>query len=237
MGRIKRMPLTNDNELSSSSSSASLPRARLGALAAVVDHAIARWARRRGVSSSSSSSSLPSRSSASLNARSKFTRYSRDSVGPHSEKDFSAHVALVKARKAPRLAPRQFTLYLPPALLSGRHRPDLPHGFTTTTSLSLILGQLDLICRRSLKNRGACGTGQFETNVTEVNSVFSVEHAISASRFTSTKRDRKGKRRANSLPVIVEQDLSEPSQKAWYLDVASPSWEDLREIGKVRWLV
>ena len=221
------MPLTDD---SPSSSSASLPRPRLGALAAVVDHAIARWARRRALSSSSSSSSLPSRSSASLiNPRSKFTR-----VGPNSEREFSAYIALVKARKAPRLVPRQFTLYLPPALLSGRHRPDLPHGFTTTTSLSLILGQLNLIFRRSLKTRRARGRGQFETNLTEVSSV---EHAISTSLFTSTKRDGKGKKRANSLPAIVEQDLSEPSQKAWYLDVASPSWEDLREIGKVRLLV
>ena len=227
------MPLTNDHSLSSSSSDESLPRPRLGALAAVVDRAIARWARRRGLPSSSSSSSLPSRSSTSLiNARSKLAR-----VSPNSEREFSAHVALVKARKAPRLVPRQFTLYLPPSLLSGRHRPDLPHGFTTTTSLSLILGQLDLICRRSLKTRRARGRGQFETNLTEVNSVSYVEHAISTSRFTSTKRDRKGKKRANSLPAIVEQDLSEPSQKAWYLDVASPSWEDLREIGKVRWLV
>ncbi|KAF8701206.1 hypothetical protein AX14_000522 [Amanita brunnescens Koide BX004] len=218
-------PSPSAQSLSSSSSSASLPRAGLGALAAVVEHAIARWARRRGLSSSSSSaSSLPSRSSASLNARTKFTRYGRDSVtflSSDSERKFSAHIALVKARKAPRQVHRQFTLYLPPALLSGRHRPDLPHGFTTTSSLSLILGQLELICRHSYAHEG----GQFEANYIEVNSA--------SSRFTSTARDRKGKKKANPFPVIAEQNLSASSQKAWYLEVASPSWEDLREIGKL----
>ncbi len=213
---------------SSSSSSASLPpRAGLGALAAVVEHAISRWARRRGLSSSSSSfSSLPSRSSATINNRSKSIRYGPDTINlsPNSEREFSAHIALVKARKAPRQVPRQFTLYLPPQLLSGRHRPDLPHGFTTTTSLPLILGQLDVIFRRSLKTRRTHGRDQL------LNKDF-VENLKSS--IGRVAQDRKGKKRVDPLPAILECDLCESSPKAWYLDVASPSWEDLREIGKV----
>ncbi|KAF8350097.1 hypothetical protein F5887DRAFT_877931 [Amanita rubescens] len=216
-------PPHDAQSLASSSSSSSLPpRAGLGALAAVVEHAISRWARRRSSSSSSSSfSSLPSRSSATINNRSKSIRYGRDTIfhSPNSEREFSAHIALVKARKTPRQVPRQFTLYLPPQLLSGRHRPDLPHGFTTTTSLPLILGQLDVILRRSLKTGRTHGRDQLLNK--DLSSIGRVA------------RDRKGKKRVDCLPAILECDLCESSPKAWYLDVASPSWEDLREIGKL----
>ena len=66
-------------------------------------------------------------------------------------------------------------------------------------------------------------------------------HEGSANRFATVAahKNRKGKEKAKSLPTIIEQNVNikvEPRliPKAWYLDVASPSWEDLRAIGKVR---
>lgn len=55
------------------------------------------------------------------------------------------------------------------------------------------------------------------------------------------RRRRKGKQRAMDgpgralSPIALTKSLSQKDlDKAWWLDIASPTWEDMRAIGKVR---
>ncbi|KAK2461945.1 hypothetical protein APHAL10511_006408 [Amanita phalloides] len=228
--------MSSDQLSSSSSSSASLPvRARLGALAAVLEHAITRWARSRVPSSNLSSDSFSSSNTRSKIGRRRYS--SASSVSVDLERELTTHIALVKARKASRRVPRQFSLYLPP-VSSEKHGSNISHGLTITTSLPLILEQLDLAFKRTVKIHRTRG-GKLSRAATADLTSSSSEYGTSATLktpATTHRRNVKGKNRADSLPVIIEQApdaISKSGPKAWYLDVASPSWEDLRAIGKL----
>ncbi|KAF8632619.1 hypothetical protein AX15_001821 [Amanita polypyramis BW_CC] len=230
---------------SSSSSSSALFPTRLGALAAVVEHAITRWARRRRSSSSGSTSSLSSRSSILTNTRSikRSRRHLSSSsfLSANTERDFSAHVALIKARKESQRVPRLFSLYLPPSLLPEKHRFGNSQQLTITASLPLVLNRLESTLKHSLKAQRAHKRVRVLTAPSvDLNSASSTVHTDSVNHFakTTTPGNRKGKGKANSLPTMMEQNITVELKprlipKAWYLDVASPSWEDLRAIGKL----
>ena len=127
-----------------------LGRGRLGALAEKVELAITRWARRNSSArSASSSSSAPSR-----------RRNRHLSVGSfptvQSERDIAARIKWIKAREEQRHIPRGFTLYVPSSSNSaGRPHEPMMRPVTRTTSLSLILNQLELTFKPTPKSRHA----------------------------------------------------------------------------------
>ncbi|KAF8640480.1 hypothetical protein AX17_000143 [Amanita inopinata Kibby_2008] len=207
---------------SSSSSSASfVASAPLGNLAAVVEHAIARWAKRRGSSSrSSTTSSSSSCSSVTTNARSSKPARRRPSLSTfHSERDFTARITRIKAREEFRQIPRQFVLYLPPSLLHGSRSRASTQGLTSTSSLPLALNRLDAALRLSLKAQRTHERGR----------------ALNVTHPASSHPQKKGKQRYDTSKRSDEAGQSEstPMPKAWYFDIASPTWEDLRAIGKL----
>ncbi|KAG5352265.1 hypothetical protein C0989_003013 [Termitomyces sp. Mn162] len=192
-------------------------RGRLGAIAAVVELAISRWARQwtRGTASDSSSSS--SRSSIITLSRPQRLRIRRRrSVATvqsdQSERDIAARISLLKAREESRQVPRNFTLYLPPSISSSE---DVAPRITPTNSLPVLLQQLDIVVKKATK----------------------------AHRNHDRQHLPSGKNRAKQ--PVRHQDYMLPSPavqsfipqsikpKAWYLDVASPTWEDMRTLGKV----
>lgn len=239
-------PPRSPSRSSTSSSSSTSSRGGLGALAAVVEQAISRWA--RGPSSSSSSSSS-SQSSAVTTSRSQLSRRAvrRPSLGnplnAQSERDITARITQIKAREASRRVPRQFSLYLPPSLYSTIQSPlgsSAQQQITRTTSLSDILSQLELALRKSTRARRNHGKDRASHIAPEdtphpphlhyMLPEFTKVPSRPASLTDLATSRTKGKNREPSA-------ISAPIQQhSWFLEVASPTWEDMRAIGKVcRW--
>lgn len=252
---------------SSGSSSSSSERfgGPLGAITAVVELAISRWARgvRRGssassVSTSSSSTSSSSTSSTSRSSVNTLTRMRRrlrrrrsasqtSLQTMQSERDIVARISRLKALEESRQLARHFALYLPPTMaIPGRDLFMVPEGkddrILSTTSLSFLLRQLENITKRT-RNRRPRGRSRGPQNILEpsrstgrhhLNADNLVRPLHSASSFDPSKKSKKGKSRqspaVSSAPVASKPRLM---PKAWFLDVASPTWADLKALGKV----
>jgi len=124
---------------------------------------------------------------------------------------------------------------------------------TWTTSLPLLLSQLDLAIRKPVRHRRlrqrrnflAEQLGELSETDTLRNRVGNVgpsePRSKSASPAVPARKSRKGKHRAvpetdvHLKPAKTATIPEEPQAKpeAWFLDVASPTWADLRAIGKV----
>ncbi|KAG5647950.1 hypothetical protein DXG03_006984 [Asterophora parasitica] len=197
-------------------SSQSLFGGRLGAIAAVVDLAISRWA--RGNSSGSSTSSSSSSSSSSVSSRSQRGRLRRRRSATtlrsvHSERDIAAHISRLKAREESRKIPRRFTLYAPPQPKRVK-TGSKDQRVNQTSSLPPLLPQLEAALKMATRAR--------------------------------RNQTRRPLEKARSKRPMMHQDYMIPSAgesststalqptkaKAWYLDVASPTWEDMRTLGK-----
>lgn len=245
---------------SSSSSSSSTVGGPLGALAAVVERAITRWARANW-----STSSLDSGSSDSSSSKSSFRTTNRsvnrrrkslaDLKRAHSEREVAARI---RAREERRYVDREFCLYLPPA--SGPSKlPPLPEEerTTRTTSLQSVLSQLDIALKRANKARKPRNRPRPTRQPPFEDAVPLLPHLdymipdpdYSSQPGSSSSQSpiptlRKGKQREglaapSPLPSSLVGISSTPgaaNQPAWWLDVASPTWEDMRAIGKVRGL-
>lgn len=247
----------------SSSASSAIAAGPLGAIAAKVELAISRWAKNvRGNSSaspdysSSHSSSSSSHSSIvtltkSQQNRRRSRRSSQSSLRTlQSERDIAARISRMKALEEFRRVPRQFALYLPPSIMpkssqnhpgaamNPENRQQIGHPLTSSTSLPLILNQLDLAIRKAgrnsrLRQRHRSPIGK---SLSPNFSSFASLTVHDQSGQAHAPRGRKGKHResptrAKPPPVIKE---STPKPQAWFLDVANPTWVDLRAIGKVR---
>ncbi|KAL5535391.1 hypothetical protein ACEPAF_3485 [Sanghuangporus sanghuang] len=213
--------VASSSSSSSSSSSTSLNVGRrLGALASVVEAAISRWARTHSSSSSTTSSS--SSSSVSSTTRTHTTRKPRgrrysNSASVHNAAHERAFLALKRAQEEFRVVPREFTLLLP-----SNSDPDQDQDATSTmlsdeekerrifrtASLPLILSRLDSALKKSARakrtaNKGK-GKGTTSRQAASKNATLPASHA-----------------RGSMFP------------KCWWLDVASPTWDDLRSIGKL----
>ena len=171
----------------------------------------------------------------------------------------------MKALEKSREIPREFALYLPPAAhqLPGSFigtdmntRKEMgDRRILWTTSLPLVLAQLDIASRKSGKHR-RLRHHQNET-LTEQTSSVAASHTLtqtfpgipspSTSQVRSSspgpsRKAKKGKEREaqvgnEKLISISTQEDSPPRPAAWFLDVANPTWADLRAIGKVRPLI
>ena len=249
----------------SSSASSLLAASRLGAIAAKLELAISRWAKNvRGNSSSaseSSSSHSPSSSIVTLTKSQHTRRRSRrSSVSSlrtlQSEREISARISRMKALEESRRIPRHFTLYLPlsislrsPQNHSGAAM-DIEDGqstnqsLTSSTSLTLVLNQLDLAIKKAGRNRRTRQRHRHpprNTSSLDFSSFPSqLDNQFGSGPDPPAPRGRKGKHRessttAESSTPIIEEPIFK--SQAWFLDVANPTWADLRAIGKVRFAV
>ncbi|KAF7306896.1 hypothetical protein MIND_00482100 [Mycena indigotica] len=166
---------------------------RLGAIAAVVELAISRWAKNESSSDSSSSSS----SSHSRRTKSVF--------------EISSRIALFHAREHVRQIPRHFALYLPPSLAHGE-------PICRTTDLSSILTQLHAMLQKPSTRRRQRLDYMLPDQLP--NRLGAPSRAAS---FTDLTGLAKGK----------HKEANRPMPKAWFLEVSSPTWDDLSAIGKL----
>ncbi|KAJ6519779.1 hypothetical protein C8R45DRAFT_852980 [Mycena sanguinolenta] len=224
-----RSPSPSRESNVSSSSSGSILGGRLGAIAAIVEHAISRWAGNESSSSSSSSSTSDSGSG----AHSRATRRTRRNKSEH---DISTRISRMQAREESRQIPRQFSLYLPPSLASdanSQHRQ-------TTSDLPSILRQLDTALKRSTRARRQQERERSPHPALDLPKPRHLHYMLPdavktpsrAASFTDlsalAESQRKGKGKEGQA---TKRPLSVP--KAWFLDVSSPTWDDMRAIGKL----
>ncbi|KAJ6575072.1 hypothetical protein B0H19DRAFT_1127021 [Mycena capillaripes] len=222
-----RSPSPSHKSAVSSSSSGSYLGGRLGAIAAIVELAISKWAGNESSDSSSSSSST-SDSDARRSRRNK------------SEHDISSRISRMQAREESRQIPRQFALYLPPSLAS----PDAnSQRVTHTSDLPSILGQLDTALKRSTKARRQQERDRSprpELDPPKPRHLhFMLPDVVKtpsrAASFTDLaalgEAQRKGKFKEGQVPHSTNRSTAMP--KAWFLDVSSPTWDDMRAIGRL----
>jgi magnesium transporter len=134
-------------------------------------------------------------------------------------------------------------------------------GVLRTSSLPLIIGELSLALKDNQKNRRAQnaalenGVATRTPSRTPPNerhleapilvhdymmpSPALAEHTPEVETPKERRRGRKGKQRADrpdasATPLRISKTLSTSElDRAWWLDVANPTWEDLRAIAKV----
>lgn len=238
---------------SSSSSSWSFFIGRLGAFTNIVstlEQAIHGW--RGNSSDASSQSSAASRSQ--LSRRRKRRGSASNLRSQQSERDFSARISLIKARGESRIIPRQFSLYLAPSLRPvGAALPkqlgevDSPYsqGVLWTSSLDSVLNQLDAALKKTTRTRrnrerdvspsrhspDALGGPHHHFMLPE--DLKAPSRAASFTDLTALRKAKKGK--AKDLAEAAS-DITKSIQahNPWFLDVASPTSEDMRAIGKAR---
>lgn len=234
---------------SSSSSSGYSVSGRLGALAAVVENAITRWARRNSSSSSlntSSSSSSSASRTTSVQTKSTRRRRRRHSAdhNARSERDI---LARMKVRQETRRIPRGFSLYVPPELRTSRASTSVSdpvlqydeQGVLRTHLLPAVLSRVYHALRLSEKLR------QPERDTQKANRAATIDSAIgliNSSPPMTQGKTGKGKRRDPSraprehVPRSIPEDAAgseKGSWPSWWLDVSSPTYTDMKALGKV----
>ena len=225
---------------SDSSSSVNVGR-RIGAIALAVEQAISRWARTHSSGSSTTSSSSASSSSASSrrtrSTRKKHTRKHAESVSIHNAARERELQERKRVHEESRVTPREFTLFLPPELAYTQLRKtaldaSIPSGPSTfdgskrvmqTTSLPDILAKLDSALKQSSRARKARlkGASTHDTSQKGKNKC-------------QESHGRTGGNSGAHKPSASAGATASKSQRGWWLDVTSPTWDDLRSIGKVR---
>lgn len=250
----------NIDEESSASTSSSNPMnvgRRLGTLATVVEQAISRWARAHSVSSSSDASSTISSSSSAKSALASNRKFGRkrrsrraSTVSLQTVLTEQAIIARKKAREETRFVPRQFVLLLPTNLVGMSNKPRF-HGskgssnvtverVTTTTSLHDILQLLEVALKSSAHTIKSQARPSYNKGASS--------SQISGNQQESASQQKGTKGKSRQLLDVKPDNLSQQSvqssnltfadaqlvEKGWWLDVASPSWEDMRALGKVR---
>jgi magnesium transporter len=171
-----------------------------------------------------------------------------------SERDLAAKY---RARAESRHIPREFVLYLPPSLypraapaksavLAGT---TYPQRVSHTSSLPLILGQLDMVLKKSEKARRIhrsrpMSPGRLPADPASFPDYMlplAPSHPVSVTDLGVPRIKKKGKEKGplfrphTSPPMSIPIEMGEGNRapKAWWLDVSSPTWEDMRAIGKV----
>ncbi|KAK1233036.1 hypothetical protein PQX77_003839 [Marasmius sp. AFHP31] len=222
---------------SSSSSSSSSSWGRLRGFAQVVsalENALSRWGGSSSSSSSSSSdSSMVTASRVQLARRRRKKRYPGSVYSLQSELDIAARISLIKARAVSRQTPRHFSLYIPPSTHT-------PLKTTSSGSLQTVLHQLEQQLRktskaRKMKNREEARQplhGAHHHFMLPLQDVAAPSRPASFTDLANLLAGGKGKSKEVSDPESSPK-RPEVSLPAWFLDVASPTWDDMRAIGRL----
>jgi magnesium transporter len=240
---------------SSSSDTASLLGGRFTAIAGIVELAISGWARATSALSNSSFDNLSARSSTTVSRhRSTGRRHRRASSASirtlPSERDLAAKY---RAREQSRYIPREFVLYMPltqHAAGAGTKSQALPQRVSRTSSLPLILDKLEMALKKFTKVRRLhrsrpMSLAVLSPNPASLHQDYMLSDPMLVPRCPASFTDlgtlsitRKGKERQSPRPHQMFSPMPETNEanrapKAWWLDVSSPTWEDIRAIGKV----
>ncbi|KAH9950389.1 hypothetical protein B0H21DRAFT_723239 [Amylocystis lapponica] len=230
---------------SSSSSASSVAGGRLGAISAVLENAISRWARAWASSSSLETTSSSSDVSIATMTKSQMARRrKRRSVADlHNARSEREIAARLRAREESRYIPRAFDLYVPPTLDIGMaadtatavgserqqrhvlHTPSLPILIHT-------LGDPQRPREATPRPRRSAPSQPMRSSppILHHDYMMPEELAEQPQDVNGRRRVRKGKHRA----VPLAGGNTERLKKAWWLDVSSPTWEDMRAIGKAK---
>lgn len=250
ISQLPPRPESSASGSSSSSSSGYSVSGRLGALAAVVENAITRWARRNSSSSSlNSSSSSSSSASRSASVQTKSTRKRRRRpTADHNARSERDILARMRARQETRRIPRGFSLYVPSQLRPSRMSTSISdpvlhydeQGVLRTHLLPAVLSRVHHALRLSEKLR------QPERVVQKVNRTTTIDPDIrpmTTSLPVTQGKAGKGKHRDPSraprehAPRPIPEDpvgSEKGSRPSWWLDVSSPTYADMKALGKVQ---
>lgn len=243
-----------------SSASSRLHGVRLGALATRLERAITRWARRNWADSSSSITSNGSSDSSrsSFRTTNKSSRRRRPpSIADvmHREESERAVAARIRARAIGRVVPREFNLYAPPPPSLQNAGPiEEEQQVVRTFSLDTMLPYLNPLLRNSGKpyrSRHRSRTPRTELDHHQQHQRRDPRPAEGG--FCKTSQTdalcgpsltlEKGKAKVPSTTLPPDQ-LQTPStfrrdpvagqpRQAWWLDVANPTWGDMKTLGRV----
>ena len=241
-----------------SSNSFRLAGGRLGAIATRLERAITRWARANWADSSSSLNSDVSSDSSrsSFRTANKLTRRKRRNPSAADIALFERTIeARLKAREARQTVPREFNLYTPSEddSLQGPGHVEERQQTVHTFSLDLILPHLDILLRSRRHGKSRRTQPGGSATVTEPDYTHQSQphrgrtardRAGDASRIDEpdkpTPRLERGKEKMPSAisptPYSLKPVRDPEAGKlppAWWLDVANPSWEDMRTLGRV----
>lgn len=249
-------PSSKSSSSSSSSSSSLNFSRRLGALANVVEIAISRWARRHGARSSSSTqssdSSSTSSSSSSTTTSGNFTlrrRRKRRNSSTFSLKSSIHERALLarkKAREELRVSPREFTLLLPAHLAQGTPHENIStervnladqvqqNRIFRTESMPLLLAQMESAIKRNVKPPKR-HKAQNRLSALKATVPPSMPSPASGSKKGSDKNvPTVASSRTTPRPMNANgTNMMKVRKQGWWLDISSPTWEDMRALGKV----
>ena len=244
-----------------SSASSRLPGVRLGALATRLERAITRWARRNWADSSSSISSSGSSDSSrsSFRTTNKSSRRRRPpSIADvvHREESERAVAARIRAREIGRVVPREFNLYAPPPSSSQNVGPiEEEQQVVRTFSLDVMLPHLNPLLRNSGKHRRPRHRSRvprteldhhrhhqrhFDPRLAEDESS-DTSHADALCGPSLTMEKGKDKMPSTMPPpdplqtasTLRRDPVAGKPRQAWWLDVANPTWEDMKTLGRV----
>jgi hypothetical protein len=246
--------------LTASSISFRLAGGRLGAIATRLERAITRWARTNWADSSASlNSDISSDSSrSSFRTANKSTRRKHRHPSAADIQSFERTVAeRLRAREARRAVrvPREFNLYSPfednPS--QGPGPVEESQQVVRTFSLDLILPHLEISLRRRGKSRRARPRGGATAtepdyphrgrtlwrdgagNASRVDELDDASHRLEKGKdkMASATPPPMNAPKRPSIPLPVRDPEAGKLPPAWWLDVANPSWEDMRTLGKV----
>ncbi|KAI0003718.1 hypothetical protein BJV74DRAFT_811126 [Russula compacta] len=248
---------------SGSGSSVRLAGGRLGALATRLERAITRWARKNWADSSSSvtSSSSSDSSRSSFRTANKSSRRKRrpPSIADIQQREQSerAIAARIRAREIGRAVPREFNLYAPPLFPLQDPGPiEEEQRVMRAFSLDVMLPHLDRLLRKPGKPRRSRHRSRSRTESDQARDQrhlhpqqgHSAEDAASIASRTDALNDpsltaEKGKDKIPcttpsldplQVPLTFTRDsVARMPRQAWWLDVASPSWEDMKTLGRL----
>ncbi|KAG9038137.1 hypothetical protein FRB95_002577 [Tulasnella sp. JGI-2019a] len=243
-------PSISSSSASSSSSSSSQTTAtrggRLGGLATLVERAVSRWARGRSTTSSTgdSSSSTSSSSSSSTSISSSGPRHNRrrrrrrgGSTAGHSShaEELMSPTRLAWARQMrehSRRLPREFTLLLP-----SLPAPPQPPSVIRASSAKEILPQLETVLRRPRPPHRRRQHRDRNYRDPQMGVDTKGKGKAHASTRPSTRPLQTPSRRdhtSSSRPIDSQDETTDDGRgEAWWLDVASPTGEDMRALGKL----
>ncbi|KAJ3568315.1 hypothetical protein NP233_g5796 [Leucocoprinus birnbaumii] len=173
-----------------------------------------------------------------------------------SEKEIVARINRMKVLEESRQTPREFVLYLPPSLSSSSRR-NMDGGFngshmnhtTHTSSIAIVLARLDVALRRAkmtkrhssrrlaIRHSKSLTTERAHRIPSSGTGTASVSASSpQGSPHTGIRRRRASlgnvKLQAHVSPATHRDGLNKRHQ-AWFLNVASPTWDDLIAIGKL----
>ena len=259
-GEVSPVPVAESVEAASSiSSSGTFITGRLGALAAVVEHAITRWARRRRQGSTASASSHSSSSTSlrsSIHTPSRQSRWLQRRTSSANVRSIISErqvAARIKVRQKIRRVDRGFTLYIPPSLnseisVTQLSEARLQHSVSQTASLPIVLNRLEAALKKASRAKKVKGKQRQQSLGTLPLSLhhdymsdsmpirpasFGDLSALRSSVQGKQKEYPQGTRTPTESTPGGSHEFNR-TPKAWWLDVASPTWDDLQTIGKVR---